>query len=139
MTTAISDLQEILRSLNAVREPGVYAYVSVPHGSDVSTLPYLAYFREREGISLILPEEAARQARLPILFRCAWISLTVHSDLEAAGLTAAFSTALSARGISCNVVAAAFHDHIFVPLDRADEAIECLDNLSRSLHVPSLL
>lgn len=135
MSQAISNLQEILRSLDAVREPGVFAYVSVPHGSDVSALPYLAYFREREGISLILPEQAAHQAHLPILFRCAWISLTVHSDLEATGLTAAFSKALSERGISCNVVAAAFHDHIFVPNDRADEALKCLDALSHTAQI----
>ena len=45
---------------------------------------------------------------LSVLFRAAWISLTVHSDLEAVGLTAAFSTALGQAGVSCNVVAGAF-------------------------------
>ncbi|WMW80565.1 ACT domain-containing protein [Undibacterium cyanobacteriorum] len=132
MSQAISNLDELLRTMNATREPGVYAYVSVPHETDVSALPYLALFREREGISLIVAEEVAQQAGLAMIFRCAWISLTVHSDLEACGLTTAFSTALSAQGISCNVVAAAFHDHIFVPLHRADDAIACLDALSAS-------
>jgi hypothetical protein len=64
------------------------------------------------------------------LFRCAWISLSVHSDLAAIGFTAAFSSALGAEGISCNVVAAAYHDHVFVPYEQAQQALLCLQALS---------
>jgi uncharacterized protein len=52
--------------------------------------------------------------------------LTVNSALEAVGLTAAFATALGNSGISCNVVAGACHDHIFVPLELADAAMHVL-------------
>ena len=58
-----------------------------------------------------------------MLFRAAWITLTVHSDLQAVGLTAAVAEVLTKASISCNVVAAAFHDHIFVPADRAADAL----------------
>lgn len=66
-----------------------------------------------------------------MLFRAAWITLTVHSDLQAVGFTAAFAGALGRAGISCNVVAGAFHDHIFVPVEQAQEALAALKALQR--------
>nr|WP_297760662.1 ACT domain-containing protein [uncultured Muriicola sp.] len=59
------------------------------------------------------------------------MTLTVHSSLEAVGLTAAFSSALSEQGISCNVVAAFFHDHIFVDKKDAEKAMEILNKFSQ--------
>jgi hypothetical protein len=53
----------------------------------------------------------------------------VHSSLEAVGLTAAVAGALTAAGISANVVAAFHHDHVFVPADRAEAAMAQLDLL----------
>ena len=128
--TAISHLPQLLRSMQAQLEDGVYVYVCLPHGSDLSHVSYLAMFREHEGITLIMPEQTAIALGFDILFRCAWISLSVHSDLEAVGFTAAFSSALGAKGISCNVVAAAYHDHVFVPYEKAQQAMDCLQSLS---------
>ena len=88
--------------------------------------------REREGLTLVVPEEQAVAAGLPVLFRAAWISLTVHSDFQAVGLTAAFSGALGQAGISCNVVAGAFHDHIFVPAEQAQLTLAVLRTLQRT-------
>jgi hypothetical protein len=81
-----------------------------------------------------VPEEQAVAAGLPVLFRAAWISLTVHSDLDAIGLTAAFASALGQAGISCNVVAGAFHDHIFVPVAQAQQALAVLRALQQDAH-----
>ncbi len=53
----------------------------------------------------------------------------MHSDLQAVGLTAAVATALAEAGISCNVVAAAYHDHLFVPVESASQAIAALRTL----------
>ena len=63
-------------------------------------------------------------------FVASWITLTVHSSLEAVGLTAAFSKALAEKGISCNVVAAFYHDHLFVRQQDAAAAMETLKGLS---------
>ncbi len=108
---------------------GSYAFCSVDPGSTISLADVVATVREPEGLSIVLTEARAEELQLAVLFRCAWITLTVHSDLQAVGLTAAFATALGAAGISCNVVAGACHDHIFVPLDRAGDAMQALRQL----------
>jgi hypothetical protein len=111
--------------------PGTVVFTSVPPGSDLADLAPIATMREAEGVSLILAEDLARAAALPIHFRAAWITLTVSSALEAVGLTPAVAGALAAAGISCNVVAGTFHDHLFVPVESAREAIEVLEQLSK--------
>ena len=58
------------------------------------------------------------------------ITLQVHSSLDAVGLTAAVSSALANKGISANVVAAFYHDHVFVPSDRSEEAFQIVSSLS---------
>ena len=129
MTTPTQELPELLRALEPKLHEGVYAFVSLPSNAHGPELEPLATFREQEGLTLVLREEEALAAGLPVLFRAAWISLTVHSDLEAVGLTAAFATALAKRGISCNVMAGAYHDHLFVPTERSAEALGCLRGL----------
>jgi hypothetical protein len=122
----IADLATLIRSMEPVLNPGVFVFTSVADGSRIDPLCIIASIREPEGVSLILAEHDAQRYGLPILFRCAWITLTVHSDLAAVGLTAAFAQALGAAGISCNVVAGAYHDHIFVPHTAAAGAMAAL-------------
>jgi hypothetical protein len=87
-------------------------------------------FKENEAITLILKKEIADTLKLDYSVVMSWITLTVHSSLEAVGLTAAFSKALSENGISCNVVAAFYHDHIFVAKKDTDKAMEVLNLFS---------
>jgi hypothetical protein len=42
------------------------------------------------------------------------------------------ATTLAREGISCNVVAAVFHDHLFVPFERASDALAALQALQQS-------
>ena len=85
---------------------------ALPNGAEP-----LASFREREGLTLVLERRQAERLGLPYEYVAAWITLTVHSSLAAVGLTAAFATALAEAGISCNVMAGYFHDHLFVARD----------------------
>ena len=115
MSKAVSNLAELLHSMHPVLNRDVYAFVSLPGGSVPDRVEPIAMFRESEGLTLIVEERQASDARLPVLFRAAWITLTVHSDLQAVGLTAA--------------VAAAYHDHLFVPVESASQAIAVLHTL----------
>jgi len=127
-----SALDSLLRALQPRRNPGVYAFVSLPADTTSNSLEPIATFREREGLTLIVEEQRALAAGLAILFRAAWLTLEVRSDLSATGLTAAVSTALADAGIACNVLAAAHHDHLFVPIESADAALAVLRALQRT-------
>ena len=106
-------------------------FAFAPCDADLRGVAAIATFREQEGLTMIVEESEASKAGLTPLFRAAWITLTVHSDLNAVGLTAAFARALGDANISCNVVAAAFHDHIFVPVDDAGRALAALEALQK--------
>lgn len=112
--------------------PEEFVFCTAPDGENeaLAELPALATFREEEGMSLVLERTIAESHgfRYGPVMRC--ISLTVHSALDAVGLTAAISSRLARQGISANVVAAYFHDHVFVPAERAEDALEALRELS---------
>lgn len=128
----VSDLDTLIASMQPELQPGVYVFASLPQDAVASGAGIVATFREREGMTIVMDEDAARAANIAPLFRAAWITLTVHSDLNAVGLTAAFARALSEKGISCNVMAASYHDHIFVPVDDAARAMDALSALQQT-------
>ena len=129
---AETDLSVLLKNLNPVASSENYVFTTLPADKLSSTLVSVAkgMFQEREGTTLILPVAAAKQANLQFggYYRC--ITCEVHSSLEAVGMTAAMSTALGNAGISANVVAAYYHDHIFVPVEKVDVALDVLTSLS---------
>lgn len=127
--TSISDLAELLRSLRPALNPGVYAFCVIANERDGAALQPLATFREVEGITAIVEVSVARAHGLTPTFEAAWITLTVNSDLQAVGLTAAVARVLADAGISCNVVAAVHHDHLFVPVADGPRALEVLERL----------
>lgn len=132
MTVAIKALDQLISSMQPELQPEVYVYCVWPlNKSWHGPLP-LATFREKEGLTLVLTEPQAKDYQLEILFRARWISLTVHSALEAVGLTAAFAQALADAGLSCNVFAGAYHDHLLVPVDQAGAAMQVLEQWQQS-------
>jgi hypothetical protein len=122
----VSDLSVLLKTMEPVLNAGVFVFASVKYGDAIDPAVIVASIREPEGLSVVTSEADARSCGLNVLFKCAWITLTVNSALEAVGLTAAFASALGNSGISCNVVAGAHHDHIFVPLESAATAMHVL-------------
>jgi hypothetical protein len=111
---------------------GVYVFVSVPPDYDSALFNPIATIIEDEGMSMIVEESQVLGTEIEIIFRAAWITLTVDSDLNAVGLTAAVAKALADKGISCNVVAGAYHDHVFVPIELVGEAMAALNRLQKS-------
>lgn len=130
---AETDLSVLLKNLNPMASSENYVFTTLPADKLSSTLVSVAkgMFQEREGTTLILPVAAAKQANLQYegYYRC--ITCEVHSSLDAVGMTAAMSTALGNAGISANVVAAYYHDHIFVPAEKVDVALDVLTSLSK--------
>lgn len=124
------DLQQLLKSMKPEHNSGDYVFCKVESLEQINLNEVEMFFREKEGITLILKKEIAEILKLEYSVIMAWITLTVHSSLEAVGLTAAFSKALSENGISCNVVAAFYHDHIFVNQKDIEKAMEILNAFS---------
>ena len=123
----ISDLAHLLAALAPRRHPGTWAWCSlaVEAALDADAQP-VATMREEEGLSVVIADEKAAERGWPVAFRAAWITLRVHSDLHAVGLTAAVADALARAGIACNVIAGVNHDHLFVPVERAGDAMHVL-------------
>ena len=129
----ISDLNELLKSISPELQQGDYVFCTLKGELvDYLSLNPLASFVEPEGLTLILTVECADAACLAYHGSFKQITLKVHSSLDAVGLTAAVATKLTDYGISANVVAAYFHDHIFVPSDKAEKAMSALKELSQA-------
>jgi len=127
----IVDLDELLESMTPEIQNGDYVFFTVDGDfSDYVHLNPLAFFVEAEGLTLIVSVEAAEEAELVYESTFKQITLTVHSSLDAIGLTAAVATKLASHDISANVVAAYYHDHIFVQKEKVDEALLALKELS---------
>jgi len=124
-----SNLSVLLSSAKPEHNPGDYVFCSVNDLADIDMDKVCVMVREMEAVTLVLKKETADAWSLPYTSVFAWITLTIHSSLEAVGLTAAFSTALARENISCNVVAGFYHDHIFVGVDDLERALDILNNL----------
>lgn len=125
---AETDLERMLATLDVVRRPGRFTFVT-GEWPDLAAVA-AATISEEEGTTYVVVVEQAVAVGAPVGFEAAWLTLTVHSALEASGLTAAFSAALGEVGIACNVLAGYHHDHVLVPADRADDAVRVLRSLS---------
>ena len=98
---------------------------------DFNELRPIATFSESEGLTLVVPKALADRNSLSYDSVFKGITLTVHSSLYAVGLTAAVSSKLAERGISANVIAAYYHDHIFVQAECAEQAMAALGEFAR--------
>ncbi|THD85004.1 ACT domain-containing protein [Aliigemmobacter aestuarii] len=128
--TGETDLAVLLRSMQPDLRGKDWGF-AVAHAVPEGILPF-ATVAEDEGLTLVAPMAALQSAGLAPEGPMARISLTVHSSLQAVGLTAAFATALGQAGISANVIAGFHHDHIFVAAADADRAMTVLRALSNA-------
>ncbi len=132
MNKPVTDLAEMLRSLTPRLNDGKYVYTQVQGAVPAGASPIVTV-HEAEGLTLVLAQHEADELGLAYDFVAAWITLDVHSALNAVGLTAAISRVLTEAGISANVVAGYTHDHIFVPHDVASHAMHALKDLSKTV------
>ena len=125
------DLRALLAALAPALDPVPYAFTRAPDGSLPAGLAPLVAVREDETLTLVVPRADAERLGLPLDFPCRRIVLTVHSDFAAVGMMARVAAVLAEAGIPCNVVAAAYHDHLFVPDANAEAALAALAALTQ--------
>lgn len=122
-----TNLNKLFAAMSPQLMPDEYVFCSLQgEYAEFQHLLPLATFRETEGLTLVLTKAMAIANNLPFESVFKGITLTIHSSLDAVGLTAAVSTKLAGKGISANVIAAYYHDHIFVQVDKADLAMAAL-------------
>jgi hypothetical protein len=118
-----TNLKAILKTMRPKLNEGDYVFCTTTSLENIDPKEIIGLFKEDEGWTVIVNKDLADKLNFTYSYIAAWITLTIHSSLEAVGLTAAFATALGNEGISCNVVAAYYHDHIFVAKKDAEKAI----------------
>lgn len=124
------ELKVLLKSMKPKHNLGEFVFCKTENLDQINLSQVIMTFKEEESITIIMEKDVANKLNLEYSFVTSWITLTVHSSLEAVGLTAAFSNALSDNGISCNVVAAYYHDHIFVDIKDTKKAMDVLNEFS---------
>ncbi|WP_337058145.1 ACT domain-containing protein [Pseudomonas sp. USHLN015] len=127
-----TSLALLIRSMSPHLNEGDYVFCTLDDTRALQGCEAVGSFREREGLTVILAREDADRLGLAYDYVAAWITLEVHSSLAAVGLTAAFAGALAQAGVSCNVIAGYYHDHLFVTRSDAERALSTLRALAAS-------
>lgn len=125
-----TNLSVLIKNMQPVLNDGLYVFCLIPHQTTLDIPQIVFFFKEKEGITVVVEKTYADANGFEYTAVFAWITLHIHSALEAVGLTAAFSNALADNQISCNVVAGYYHDHIFVQHDLGRKAIDVLRKLA---------
>lgn len=124
------NLEQLIKTMKPVLNEGEFVFCKVDNLHSVNIEQVICFFKEAEAYTVVVSKTLADEWKLSYQYIAAWITLTVHSSLEGVGFTAAFSNALAKQGIGCNVIAAYYHDHIFVDSKDAEKAMEVLKGLS---------
>lgn len=130
---AETDLDKLIKGMTPKLNDGDYVFVTVKDVSQIDRNDTICEFKEQEGITVVIEKNKADLLKLDYEFVLSWITLMIHSSLEAVGLTAAISTALTNHSISCNVIAGYYHDHIFVSKQDSEKAVQVLTDLSKNI------
>jgi len=128
--TGETNLEILLKTIKPKHNTGDFVFCTLEDLNKINFDDIILMFKENEGYTIIVKKHIADNLNLEYTFIAAWITLTVHSALEAVGLIAAFSKALSENNISCNVVSAYYHDHIFVDKKNINMAMKILNKFS---------
>ncbi|UTH45648.1 ACT domain-containing protein [Loktanella salsilacus] len=130
--TGETNLDELIRSMSAVLVEGLYVFVTAQHDQKLDGIEPRMTFREAEGTTYILLKSEAETHGLSYEFPCRMITLNIHSSLEAVGFMARIATELAKHDMGVNPVSGYFHDHLFVPDGRQDDAMKVLNEMANT-------
>ncbi|PZX53443.1 hypothetical protein LV84_03167 [Algoriphagus ratkowskyi] len=128
--TGETRLAQLIKGMTPKLNEGEYVFATIENINEIDRADTICEFKESEGTTIIVERQRADELNLSYQYVSSWITLMIHSSLEAVGLTALFSTELAKNDISCNVVAGYYHDHIFVDIKDSEKAIKVLNQLA---------
>lgn len=141
-TNGEADLSALLSTLHFTVHPEVFIFATAPPSSPpsfsaLSPSEIQMSLREAEGTTVIVTLSNLKKycPDLDYQFPSRMITLQVHSSLEAIGFMAVIATKLADRGISCNPVSGYYHDHLFVPVGKVDDALAVLTRIAEDAAV----
>ncbi len=127
-----TNIVTLIKEMSPELHSGDYVFCTTNEANYIPRKDIIGEFKEQEGITLILERKTADHFNLSYEYIASWITLKIHSSLDAVGLTAIFSGELAKHNISSNVIAGYYHDHIFVSKKDKNKAIDVLKKLSKT-------
>ncbi len=127
-----TNLPSLLASMSPELRDDTFVFVTIKPEATVPNIGAVMTFQESEGTTLIAPLDRVKTANLPYEFPCRMITLNIHSSLEAVGFLAVITTHLATLNVGVNPVSGFYHDHLFIPEDRAEDVMTALVELAQS-------